>query len=314
MLVSVVIPCFNAEKSLRRCVYSILKDDHPEKEILIVDNGSTDNTIELANRLKSQYPKTIKVIFAKKRGANVARNAGLREASGEYIQFLDSDDELIDDKLLNAHRIFRSNPGLICVYSDGGVIVNANNRLQSFQAHHENLKAIAMRRFSEFTFGLNTNMPVWNLDYLRKNDLFWDEELACWQESEFYFRILLSVHDPERIRHHPKVNFIRHDNVAGISSKRNSLGYLESQNLAIEKIYSRCRSMGLDSEGVRKQMVDFKWDLLKRSVVGNERDIWRQLSPIVQQKSHSLFRRFVSSMPFSLVLYSHRFLDAIRSG
>ena len=95
-LVSIIIPCHNASPWLTATLKSALAQTWPEKEIILVDDGSTDGSLAIA---RSYEPRGVRVHTQPNRGASAARNAGLREARGEYIQFLDADDLLAPDKI-----------------------------------------------------------------------------------------------------------------------------------------------------------------------------------------------------------------------
>lgn len=87
--ISIIIPTYNNAKYLVRCIDSILNQTYKNIEIIIVDDGSTDNTKDI---LKKYDYKSINYIYQKNRGVSSARNKGLQNSSGEYIMFLDSDD------------------------------------------------------------------------------------------------------------------------------------------------------------------------------------------------------------------------------
>lgn len=89
--ISVIVPAYNAETTLRTAVESILSQQVPELEIIIVNDGSTDGTDRLCHTLASEYP-CIHVITQKNAGICAARNRGMEAASGEYITFCDDDD------------------------------------------------------------------------------------------------------------------------------------------------------------------------------------------------------------------------------
>ena len=97
-MISVVIPCYNSEEFIGRAVESVLKQTFKEFEIILVDNGSSDNTTNILYSYRDTYPDLIKVFHEPKKGGAAARNRGLKEAKGEWIQFLDSDDELLPEK------------------------------------------------------------------------------------------------------------------------------------------------------------------------------------------------------------------------
>jgi glycosyltransferase involved in cell wall biosynthesis len=94
--VSVIIPCHNAEPWLAPAIESVLAQTWPDREVIVIDDGSTDGSLALARRFES---RGVRVIGQPNRGAAAARNAGLREASGRFIQFLDADDLLAPGKI-----------------------------------------------------------------------------------------------------------------------------------------------------------------------------------------------------------------------
>ena len=89
--VSIIIPAYNAENTLGKCIDSVLNQTRQPDEVIIIDDGSIDSTFELANQYK-QKKQIIKVIHQDNAGVSVARNAGLDLATGECILFIDSDD------------------------------------------------------------------------------------------------------------------------------------------------------------------------------------------------------------------------------
>lgn len=97
--ISVIIPAYNVEGLLKKCVDSVASQDYPKElmEIIIVDDGSTDATPQLADELAKEY-SNVKVIHKKNGGSSSARNEGLKIAKGEYVGFVDSDD-FVSDKM-----------------------------------------------------------------------------------------------------------------------------------------------------------------------------------------------------------------------
>jgi len=95
-LVSILIPAYNARKWLPACLESALAQTWSRKEIIVVDDGSTDATLEMA---RSYASSNVKVLTQENRGASAARNRALSEAQGDYIQWLDADDVLASDKI-----------------------------------------------------------------------------------------------------------------------------------------------------------------------------------------------------------------------
>lgn len=99
MKISVIIPCYNCAEFIERAVLSVISQTISDYEIILVDNNSTDETLDKLLSLQRQFPDKIKVLNEFAKGAPAARNNGLAEAKGEFIQFLDADDELLPLKM-----------------------------------------------------------------------------------------------------------------------------------------------------------------------------------------------------------------------
>ncbi len=107
MFFSVVIPCFNSSQYIERCVNSVLAQDYDDFELIVVNDGSTDNTLEILKAYDEV--NSIKVITQENQGVSIARNLGISLAQGDYIIFIDSDDwvkpgyfEFCKNQLLNS--------------------------------------------------------------------------------------------------------------------------------------------------------------------------------------------------------------------
>ena len=98
MKLSIIIPLYNNENTLGRCLESVLSQDIDDCEIIIVDDGSTDNSGLLADEWE-RNDKRISVIHKQNGGPSEAKNYGLDVVKGEYVTFVDSDDELAPDTL-----------------------------------------------------------------------------------------------------------------------------------------------------------------------------------------------------------------------
>ena len=95
-LVTVVVPIYNTEKYLRRCLDSIINQSYSNLEIILIDDGSIDNSSKICYEY-SINDHRIKIIRQKNAGVSVARNVGIRNATGQYITFVDSDDYIAND-------------------------------------------------------------------------------------------------------------------------------------------------------------------------------------------------------------------------
>jgi len=91
-MISVIIPVFNGEQYIERSVESVLKQSVKDTEILLLDDGSEDGSLDLCKEYERKYPEIIKVFTHENMGVANTRNKGVRLASGKYIMFLDQDD------------------------------------------------------------------------------------------------------------------------------------------------------------------------------------------------------------------------------
>ncbi len=116
--VSVIIPTYNAEKWIDKTIESCISQGDYLKEIIIVDDFSTDQTLDICNSLITKYPNFIRLYYNKIKGGNNARNYGFEKSKGEYIQWLDSDDLLIEGKFNSQITFLEANQQIDIVYSD----------------------------------------------------------------------------------------------------------------------------------------------------------------------------------------------------
>lgn len=304
--ISVIIPCYNNHATIERAVQSVISDAYSSKEIIVVNDGSDDHSLETLTALKKRYPDQLVLINQENQGANVARNNGFRIARGHYIQFLDADDYLINDKLSRSIEVMQAKSNLCLVYTDG----ESDGDGESVQASHGNTQKIADKRFTEFTFGMNTNMPIFTADFLKESGQYWDEELSCWQESEYFFRLLTKMTSSEQIKHLAMSGFVRTNNQQGISSRSSSSRYIKAKTAAIEKIMVTCESSSLVNQALYEQVDRFMWLLFKSAVLQQLDDS----VPFIRQhhRQKSLWQSLLYSIPPRFLRYAYKAVSLLR--
>ena len=109
--VSVIIPAYNAERVVGRAIQSVLEQDWPPREIIVVDDGSTDAT----RAVVAKYPPPVKYLHQANAGAGAARNLGVAMATGDWIAFLDADDYWLPEKLRKQLLLLSANPQLVWI-------------------------------------------------------------------------------------------------------------------------------------------------------------------------------------------------------
>ena len=128
--VSVVIPTFNRATLVERAIDSVLGQTHSAFEIIVVDDGSTDNTSAI---LRNKYSDKLVVFQQSNRGVSAARNVGIAHATGNWIALLDSDDEWLPSKLAQQLALIKNHTDCLLCHTDeiwirNGVRVNAMNK------------------------------------------------------------------------------------------------------------------------------------------------------------------------------------------
>jgi glycosyltransferase involved in cell wall biosynthesis len=109
-LVSVIIPAYNAEQYIAATIQSVLNQTHQNIEIIVVNDGSTDQTLKMIDDISSDK---VKVLSKKNGGASAAKQTGLEAARGNYIQYLDADDLLSEDKIASQIQLLQHRPNAI---------------------------------------------------------------------------------------------------------------------------------------------------------------------------------------------------------
>ena len=107
--ISVIIPVYNAEKFIEKGINSILNSTYKDFELILVNDGSKDKSLEILKKYEKKYPKIIKVFTQNNQGVGAARNLGIKNVSGKYIFFLDSDDWIEPDYLFKLYRDIKEN-------------------------------------------------------------------------------------------------------------------------------------------------------------------------------------------------------------
>ncbi len=200
MKISVVIPSFNRAHLLERTVGSVVRQTYKDLEIIIVDDCSEDNTYEVIQSLRNKWKKhTITYIkHPHNKGESGARNTGIRAATGEYIAFLDSDDEWHPDKLTEQAKFlsdsFYTYDGVICEYFS---IPNEQKSQQEvIDFREDELKSIMILTKGS-CYGIGTNLLI-NREKITE---FFDEDLKLFADMDWLHRVL--VHSKIGILHKP---------------------------------------------------------------------------------------------------------------
>ena len=112
--VSIIVPVYNVEKYIEKCLNSLISQSYRNIEIILIDDGSKDNSGKICDKYKKKDPR-IKVIHKENAGVSEARNSGIQKATGKYLCFVDADDFVMNDYIKYLHKLIAINCSDIAV-------------------------------------------------------------------------------------------------------------------------------------------------------------------------------------------------------
>ncbi len=116
MIVSIIVPVYNVEKYIEKCIRSLLNQTFKDYEIIVVIDGSTDASEKIVRDIQKENPEKIKIINQAKKGPGAARNTGIAAACGKFLLFVDSDDYISSDLIAHAYKKAAENDSDITVF------------------------------------------------------------------------------------------------------------------------------------------------------------------------------------------------------
>mgnify|MGYP000580479354 CR=1 FL=1 len=179
--VSVVIPVYNASRTLERAVISVVNDPSVV-EVILVEDGSTDNSMNQCYELRDKHSKihVLKHPDAKNKGASASRNLGISIVQGDWIQFLDADDELLPEKIKKQLELASEKVPFI--------VGNAIDIFEDGHTHFRKFVSDPWKGLIKGKLGI-TSANLWNKAFLERVK-GWDEKLSSSQEYDLMFRLL----------------------------------------------------------------------------------------------------------------------------
>jgi glycosyltransferase involved in cell wall biosynthesis len=209
MKFSVIITLYNKAPYIARTLVSVLKQRKKPHEIIIIDDVSTDNSLEVANATLAQHSELCEGVavhliqHSKNGGPSVARNTALRAVTGDYVFLLDADDEYHDGVFLHAERIFEAHaPSFLFLQFErdiGGRVLPAIDGLREVtQALGNNVYELPniVAAFGHDSFGMNGSSVVCKRSAL--DGVFYRENLNCFEGLEYWYRVVKGLPEAQR--------------------------------------------------------------------------------------------------------------------
>lgn len=224
-MISIIIPCYNCAHTIGRAFNSVVNQTFEDWELLLVDNNSADNTLDVLIQLQKQFPGKVKVLYEQKPGATCARNRGLYAAQGDWVQFLDADDEIAQTKLEVQHaKAIQYNPTFIAgSYTRIGTYLDADINETHPVDEGEVWSALIKSKLGV------TSSNLWNRQALITVK-GWDVSLLAEQEYDLMFRLLkLSASIAYDTEKSTTVHILPNETSARGSDTQQALRILESK-------------------------------------------------------------------------------------
>lgn len=194
-LVSIIVPCYNYGRFLGTTLESVLEGKYQHWECIIIDDGSKDNTREVASQYTAKDAR-IKYIYQENGGLPVARNTGIKAAQGKYLQFLDADDLLEPAKIQMQVELMESKPEVDFVYSDLRFFPDGKEHALQFSANwpyqrpwilQKSGPGKSLLKFFVIATPIMPPIPLLRKSALDKTGLFREDLKSC-EDWEFWFR------------------------------------------------------------------------------------------------------------------------------
>ena len=209
-LVSILIPCHNAAQWVTQSISSALAQTWPNKEIIVVDDGSTDGSLEIIR----SFGDTIRVDSGPNRGANPTRNRLLELAQGQWLQYLDADDYLVETKVADQLNTVQGRSDLDVIYSPMTV--------ETWRGGRPGERTILpISSDDPWLLMARWQMPGTHAVIMRRSALLevggWKPDQPCCQEHELFVRLMIAC---KRFGYVPKPGAIyRHWSASTVSNK-----------------------------------------------------------------------------------------------
>ena len=227
--VSIIIPVYNCDSYISRCLDSILNQTYKDIEVIIVNDGSTDNTQKILDKYAKKY-KQIKVYKQKNSGVSIARNNGIKKATGYYLQFTDSDDYLEKDMIKSMVMSAEENDSdiVICEYNH---VYETTKKIE-----YISIKDYEKYSFADLISNENTRYGGFPWNKLVKRECikkYYDEEIGYYENLLFFLDNAKNL-KKYSVVHKPLYNYFINSNSA-LHNKKYNIKRITSL-IALEKV------------------------------------------------------------------------------
>lgn len=267
-LISIVVPVFNVEKYLTKCIESILNQDYENFELILVDDGSTDQSSLICDKY-AKNDKRIKVIHNLNSGVSHARNAGINTSSGRYICFIDGDDFVKNDYISYMHRLIKQNNAEIAVCTKLGG--NFSQKKETHIAVNVDTGESAVKKILSYRVPIGCYSKMFSADLLKKGNVRFYEDIKIGEGFNFNISCFLKANTV--VFSTKQIYYYRRDNNSSAMSSysadkaRNQISSLDRIYLQIKDNYQTFKE---EYRFAYWRTISDLYDLLKISGIEDE--------------------------------------------
>lgn len=248
-MISVIMPVYNSEKYISEAIESVCNQSYKKWELLIVNDGSTDCTSEIAEKYAKKDSR-IKVFHKKNEGVSMARNFALNQISGEYVTFIDSDDVYHSDRLTEIMQVFDKNPGCDVVFSrhkefEGELKVIEEPGFRETKIYDENiLKKVISDSKNHFACNVMLKSEIARRE--KFSPIHFAEDFCYIRDCAWHCRQIAVLDEV--------LYFYRRDNENAMTSHFFSERYVADYMKLVENVYFFCKNHELEDEFYKKMV------------------------------------------------------------
>ena len=195
VVISIILPIYNSAKTLNRTIDSILKQDYQDYELILINDGSTDKSKEICSEYINKYSH-IKFFDIQNGGVSNARNIGLKNSTGDYIMFIDSDDEYYEDTLSQVYQYIQNTKTEWIIF--GYDRIHINNKIKVMNTDITYLKYGKQKNI--FIEKLQKNYlfnQIWNKVYsnkiIKENQIFFEKDISSGEDYRFNLKYIDAI-------------------------------------------------------------------------------------------------------------------------
>ncbi len=238
--ISVIIPVFNVEEYLEQCLESVINQTLKDIEIILIDDGSTDSSINICEKYRKNDNR-IKFIAQKNQGSGAARNRGLDTANGEFVIFLDSDDFYPESDILETlYNKAKEHNVKIC----GGSFSELDNDTILTKFPEDNSGYVfaqdGLIEYADYQFDYGYHRFIYNLEFLKNNNIKFPD-YRRFQDPPFFVKVMFAAqrfYAISKITYclrikHKMVNWKRPQQIGLINGIKDNLDFAKEHNLKV---------------------------------------------------------------------------------